>query len=43
VIDLLELALDALGPLADELTFVGRATVGLWISDPVSPARACDG
>jgi hypothetical protein len=37
------MALDALGPLADELTFVGAATVGLWISDPVAPpARATD-
>lgn len=43
MIDLLELALDALGPLADELTFVGGATVVLWISDPIAPpARATD-
>lgn len=43
MIELLELALDALGPLSAELTFVGGATIGLWISDPVAPAaRATD-
>ncbi|HVE68315.1 MAG TPA: hypothetical protein VNB64_07020 [Solirubrobacteraceae bacterium] len=36
-IDLLELAADALGPLLDEVVFVGGATVTLWITDPGAP------
>jgi predicted nucleotidyltransferase len=34
---LLELAADALGPLLDEVMFVGGASVGLWITDPAAP------
>jgi hypothetical protein len=34
---LLELAADALGPLLDEVVFVGGATVTLWITDPGAP------
>jgi hypothetical protein len=37
-IELLELAADALGPLLDEVVFVGAATVTLWITDPGAPA-----
>lgn len=36
-IELLELAADALGPLLDEVVFVGGATVTLWITDPGAP------
>ncbi len=36
-IELLELAESALGKLAEEVVFVGGATVGLWISDPAAP------
>ena len=36
-IELLELAADALGPLLDEVAFVGGATVTLWITDPGAP------
>jgi predicted nucleotidyltransferase len=40
---LLELAVDILGPLTDELVFVGGATVHLWITEPAAPAvRATD-
>jgi hypothetical protein len=44
-IELLELAADALGPLLDEVVFVGRATVTLWITDPGAPSvrPAADG
>jgi hypothetical protein len=43
VIELLEGALDALGSLADDLTFVGGATIGLWITNPSAPfPRATD-
>lgn len=37
-IELLERAAAALGPLADDLVFVGGATVVLWITDPGAPA-----
>jgi hypothetical protein len=36
-IELLELAADALGPLLDEVVFVGGATITLWITDPGAP------
>lgn len=36
-IELLELAESALGELVDQVVFVGGATVGLWITDPVAP------
>jgi hypothetical protein len=36
-IELLELAAEALGPLLDEVVFVGGATVTLWITDPGAP------
>jgi hypothetical protein len=36
-IDLLERAAAALGPLADDLVFVGGATIELWITDPGAP------
>ena len=36
-IELLELAAGELGPLADEVVFVGGATVTLWITDPGAP------
>jgi hypothetical protein len=36
-IDLLERAAAALGPLADNLMFVGGATIVLWITDPGAP------
>lgn len=46
-IDLLELAAGALGPLLDEVVFVGGATVTLWITDPgappVRPTKDVDG
>jgi predicted nucleotidyltransferase len=45
-IELLELAADALGPLLDEVVFVGGATVTLWITDqgapPVRPTKDVD-
>lgn len=42
-IELLELAASVLGDLTEEVVFVGGATVGLWISDPVAPpVRATD-
>lgn len=45
-IDLLELAAEALGPLLDEVIFVGGATVALWITDqgapPVRPTKDVD-
>lgn len=36
-IDLLERGAAALGPLLDEVVFVGGATVTLWITDPAAP------
>lgn len=36
-IELLERAAAALGPLLDEVVFVGGATVALWITDPAAP------
>jgi hypothetical protein len=36
-VELLELAESALGPLVEQVVFVGGATVGLWISDPGAP------
>ncbi len=41
--NLLELAAAALGPLVDEVVFLGGASIHLWISDPAAPAtRATD-
>jgi uncharacterized protein YidB (DUF937 family) len=37
-IDLVERAAAALGPLVDDVVFVGGATVVLWITDPAAPA-----
>ncbi len=34
---LLELAVDALGPLVDDAMFLGGASLALWISDPAAP------
>ena len=40
---MLELAAHILGPLTDEMVFVGGATIHLWISDEAAPAvRATD-
>ncbi|CAN5472706.1 hypothetical protein BH20ACT15_BH20ACT15_02360 [soil metagenome] len=36
-IELLELGASALGEIADEVVFVGGATVSLWITDPAAP------
>lgn len=37
----LEVAADLLGPIVDEVVFVGGATVHLWLTDPgAPPARA---
>lgn len=36
-IELLERAALVLGPLAEEVVFVGGATVVLWITDPGAP------
>jgi len=36
-IDLLERAASALGPLLDEVVFVGGATIVIWITDPAAP------
>jgi hypothetical protein len=36
-IELLERAAAALGPLADDLMFIGGATIVLWITDPGAP------
>lgn len=36
-IELLERAADALGPLLEEVVFLGGATVSLWITDPGAP------
>jgi hypothetical protein len=39
----LEVAADLLGPLLDDVVFVGGATVHLWLTDPdAPPARATD-
>jgi hypothetical protein len=41
--ELLEMAADALGPLTDELVFLGGASIHLWVSDPAAPVtRATD-
>jgi hypothetical protein len=37
-IDLLERAAAALGPLVEQVAFVGGATFPLWITDPGAPA-----
>jgi hypothetical protein len=37
-VELLELAATALGPLCDEVVFVGGASIQLWITDPAAPA-----
>jgi hypothetical protein len=36
-VELLERAATALGPLVDEVVFVGGATIVLWITDPAAP------
>lgn len=36
-VELLEQAVDELGPLVDEVIFVGAATITLWITDPAAP------
>lgn len=36
-VELLELAVDALGDLLEDVVFVGGATVTLWITDPGAP------
>jgi hypothetical protein len=38
-LELLELAVAALGDLVDEVVFVGGATIGLWITDPAAPPK----
>ncbi len=41
--DLLELAATALGPLVDDVVFLGGASIHLWVSDPAAPStRATD-
>jgi len=41
--ELLESAAAALGPLVDEVVFLGGASIYLWVSDPAAPAtRATD-
>src|SRR5690348_3664995 len=40
---LLELAADILGPLVDDVVFVGGATIHLWLTDAAAPpVRATD-
>ncbi len=42
-LELLDLAAQALGPLVEEVVFVGGASIELWISDPAAPpTRATD-
>lgn len=36
-VELLDLAARALGPLVEEVVFVGGASIELWISDPAAP------
>ena len=36
-IDILELAVDQLGELADEMVFLGGCATGLLITDPAAP------
>lgn len=36
-VELLERAAAALGPLVDDVVFVGGATLGVWITDPAAP------
>jgi len=36
-LELLELGAEALGPLVEEVVFVGGASVVLWITDPAAP------
>jgi hypothetical protein len=41
--ELLELAAGILGPLVDEIVFLGGATVHLWLTEPAAPpVRATD-
>jgi hypothetical protein len=41
--DLIETAATALGPLLNEVVFLGGASIHLWLSDPVAPdARATE-
>jgi hypothetical protein len=37
-IELLETAAQALGPLVEEVVFLGGASIQMWISDPAAPA-----
>ncbi len=39
---LLERGAAALGPIVDDVTFVGGASVTLWITDPAAPAPRPD-
>lgn len=39
---LLERAAAALGPLVDDVVFVGGATLGVWITDPAAPEPPSD-
>jgi hypothetical protein len=38
VIELLELAADALGSIVNEVVFVGGATIPVWVTSPIVPA-----
>jgi predicted nucleotidyltransferase len=41
--ELLEIAATALGPLLDDVVFLGGASIHMWLSDPAAPAtRATD-
>lgn len=37
----LEIAAELLGPLLDEVVFVGGATIHLWLTEPGAPPDAC--
>lgn len=42
-VELIDLAAQALGPLVEEVVFVGGASIELWISDRAAPpTRATD-
>lgn len=42
-VELLQRAAEALGPLAEEVVFLGGASIALWVSDPgAPPTRATD-
>ena len=38
MIELLELAADALGSIVNEVVFVGGATIPVWVTSPIAPA-----